>query len=328
MDNPAIGFRIGKADLSFVGSGLSRPECILALPDGTFFTSHSLGILKIAPDGTQQLIERNAEHDADGGFVSIPNGIALMQNGEFLVANLGNHLIERVAPDGKTLVERDSIDGRPLGEVNFVMRDSVDGYWATIATYQEDSFAAYNGGGVADGIVIRVDSKGARIAAQGIAYANEIRLDSKREYLYVVESFGCCIKRFRLDADDVGKDGEVFGPADLGGIPDGIAFDSFGNLWVTLIGADRLGFITPDGDFHVVLEFGLPERVTAFQIAMRERRVAFSDLIAASDDDIRILTSVTFGGPDLGTIYLGSVLGERLPCFRAPCPGLPMAHWR
>jgi gluconolactonase len=39
------------------------------------------------------------------------------------------------------------------------------------------------------------------------------------------------------------------------------------------------------------------------------------------------MASVTFGGPDLQTIYIGSLKGKRIPYFRAPAPGLPMVHW-
>jgi hypothetical protein len=39
------------------------------------------------------------------------------------------------------------------------------------------------------------------------------------------------------------------------------------------------------------------------------------------------LTSLTFGGPDLRTVYLGSVKGTTLPYFNSPVPGLPMIHW-
>jgi sugar lactone lactonase YvrE len=283
--------------------------------------------MKILPDGSQALIERKADYDARYGRPSIPNGFAVMPDGYLLLANLGMHVIDRMAPDGTSTVELDAIGGARFGEVNFVLRDAIDGYWATIATYATDSFAAYNSGGAADGKVIRVDSKGARVAAQNIAYANEVRLDAKREYLYVVESFGFHITRFKLDANDIGTQREIYGPPDLGGIPDGIAFDSFGNLWVTLIGVDQLGFITPEGDFQVVLQLGSADGIDAFRAALRERRVGYPELIGVSEENVRILTSLTFGGADLRTVYLGSVMGDRLACFRSPVAGLPMAHW-
>jgi hypothetical protein len=39
------------------------------------------------------------------------------------------------------------------------------------------------------------------------------------------------------------------------------------------------------------------------------------------------MASVTFGGPDLQTIYIGSLKSQQIPYFRAPAPGLPMVHW-
>jgi gluconolactonase len=39
------------------------------------------------------------------------------------------------------------------------------------------------------------------------------------------------------------------------------------------------------------------------------------------------MASLTFGGPDLRTVYLGSLMGTTIPYFRAPVAGLPLAHW-
>jgi gluconolactonase len=39
------------------------------------------------------------------------------------------------------------------------------------------------------------------------------------------------------------------------------------------------------------------------------------------------MASLTFGGPDLQTVYLGSLRGTTLPSFRAPVAGLSLVHW-
>ena len=41
-----------------------------------------------------------------------------------------------------------------------------------------------------------------------------------------------------------------------------------------------------------------------------------------------MMASVTFGGPDLRTVYLGSLMGTTIPCFRSPVTGLPLPHWK
>jgi hypothetical protein len=40
------------------------------------------------------------------------------------------------------------------------------------------------------------------------------------------------------------------------------------------------------------------------------------------------MASLTFGGPDLQTVYLGSLRGTTIPYFRSPVAGLPMQHWQ
>jgi len=329
-NNPAIGFKIEKKDLSYAGKGLSRPECIIAQPDGTLLVSDANGVMRINADGSQHLIRRKSNYDKNyEGKEPATNGFALMPNGNMLIANFGTDVIEEMSPDGTCRLVMDKFNGKRLGSTNFILRDPKEGYWASISTYEPDSFAAHNGNwGPNDGFVMRVDSKGPRIVAEGIRFTNECRLDAKGQFLYVVESFGCCIARFPIKADGNCGPKELFGPADLGGIPDGIAFDEAGNLWVTLIGVDQLGFITPQGDLHIVLELGLPDRVQSFRAAFNERRVGFNDLLTVSDDNVRVLTSITFGGADRKAVFLGSIMGESLPSFRSPVAGLPLAHWK
>lgn len=42
---------------------------------------------------------------------------------------------------------------------------------------------------------------------------------------------------------------------------------------------------------------------------------------------LRNITSVTFGGPELKTVYLGSLFGDGLFTFRSPVAGAIPAHW-
>jgi len=145
-----------------------------------------------------------------------------------------------------------------------------------------------------------------------------------------VETTGGCITRLRIDecGNAVGR--EVFGPRSLGtgAWPDGIAFDSAGNLWGTLVYSDRLFVLTPKGDLRVLLDEGDPIKVGALEQAFRANRVTEDVLFATGQGIAPWMASVTFGGPDLQTVYIGSLKGHRIPCFRAPVPGLPMVHWR
>jgi gluconolactonase len=40
------------------------------------------------------------------------------------------------------------------------------------------------------------------------------------------------------------------------------------------------------------------------------------------------MASLSFGGPDLTTVYLGSLRGTRIPFFTSPVAGQKMIHWR
>ena len=65
------------------------------------------------------------------------------------------------------------------------------------------------------------------------------------------------IHTLRVQPDGSLTDREIFGPSSLGtGVIDGIAFDAYGNLWATMILAERLIAITPQGDVLELLDCG------------------------------------------------------------------------
>ena len=119
-----------------------------------------------------------------------------------------------------------------------------------------------------DGYIALIDADGApRIVADGFIGTNEIRLDAAEEWLYVVESNARHISRLRAAPDGSLSGREIYGPADLGGIPDGFAFDELGNLWITLVNADRLVVLTPEGEVLTLLDDGDADGVRAFDEA-------------------------------------------------------------
>jgi len=156
---------------------------------------------------------------------------------------------------------------------------------------------------------------------------NEIRLDANEEWLYVVESNGRRISRLRVQTDGSLSDREVFGPSDLGGIPDGFAFDAYGNLWITLIMSERLVALTPEGDLLTLLDDGDPVKVEAFDRHFCAGTMTPEVMASCKGTLAPWMASVTFGGTDLRTVYLGSLMGDTLPSFTAPVAGLPLSHW-
>ena len=335
--NPVLDFGIDKASLNYIGQELKRPECILAEPDGTLWSADARGgVMRIAPDGSQRLITQTRSGHFEGAASeasrylegTLPNGMAFAENGDFLIANFGTDRLEIMSRDGQSHVLADSIDGEPIGKVNFVLRDSQNRVWITVSTRIKNWMHALRTD-LPDGYVARYEAGKFRIVADGFHFTNEIRFDAKEEFMYVVETTGGCISRLRIDDKGNLKNREVFGPSRLGrgAWPDGIAFDSFGNLWGTMVYSDKLFVLTPQGDLRVLLDEGDPHRVDALERQFCEGKVTEDVLFATGRGVAPWMASVTFGGPDLQTAYIGSLKGGRIPYFRAPLPGLPMVHW-
>ena len=335
--NPILDFEICKSSLQYAGRDLQRPECILAERDGTLWSADARGgVVRIEPDGTQRIVTQNRSgHFADVTSEAtrylrgtLPNGLAFAKNGDFLISNFGTDCLEVMTRDGSSRVLADSIDGKPAGKVNFVLRDSRDRIWITVSTKIANWMHALRTD-LADGYIARYENDHLEIAAEASTFTNEIRFDADEEFLHVVETTGGCISRLRVDEN--GKVGrkEVFGPASLGAgaWPDGIAFDSWGNLWGTMVYSDKLFVLTPDGDLRVLLDEGDPVKVSALEEAFRQNNVTEDVLFATGQGIAPWMASVTFGGPDLRTVYIGSLRGSRIPYFRAPVAGLPMVHW-
>lgn len=341
--NPLDGFTVDRAAIRTIGRDLQRPECILAERDGTLWAADARGgVTRIAADGTQRFIGQRADDrfasaatDSADAFEAkftqgtLPNGLAFAADGSLLIANFGTDCLEQMSRDGRTRTLHDRIDGQPIGKVNFVLRDSKNRIWITVST-RMNPWTRAAASRVRDGYIAVVDEHGLRVVADGFHFTNEIRFDAREEFLYIVETTGPHISRMRVVESPRGvalSEREVFGPADLGGYPDGIAFDAHGNLWCTLVMVDRLVALTPQGDLRLLLDDGDPAASRNLVEKMQAGSVTAEDMSRARGTLAPWMASITFGGPDLRTVYVGSLLGHTIPYFRSPVPGLPMVHW-
>jgi gluconolactonase len=334
--NPLIGWQLERAGVRSVGRDLQRPECILAERDGTLWSADARGgVMRINPDGSQQLIAQKVDTRFSAAPASserymlqgtLPNGLAFADNGDFLIANFGTDALERMTRGGESRVLYTQIDGAPLGKVNFVLRDSRQRIWLTVTTRAIPWTRSINEK-LADGYVALIDERGIRIAADGFVGTNEIRLDAKEEWLYVVESNARRISRLRLHGDGRLTDREVYGPSQLKGIPDGFAFDAIGNLWMTYVISDRIAAITPAGDELILFEDADAAKVREFDRHFFAGTVTPDVMMACGGTLAPWTASLTFGGADLRTLYIGSLRGTTIPYLRSPVPGLPMVHW-
>jgi xylono-1,5-lactonase len=86
------------------------------------------------------------------------------------------------------------------------------------------------------------------------------------------------------------------------GLPDGMAIDEGGGVWVAAIGAGQVVRIAPDGRQDLVLEVGVP----------------YVSALCFGGSDRRDLLVTTFGGPPYDLRHSGSVVTTRVDVAGAP----------
>ena len=203
---------------------------------GNLYFSHREGIYKLSPAGALTDWVR----DADAGF----NGHKILPDGTHLVCASKKSAVWRVDPGGKYLGDASrECDGQPLREPNDVTLDSHGGFYFTDP-----------GGSRKEpvGTVYYVDRGGRTSrAAGGMVVPNGLVIDPKARFLYVAETTPNRILRFAIQGP--GKLGklEVFAtlPPREGhqAVPDGLAVDEKGNVYVAHLGTSHVLVLSPQG---------------------------------------------------------------------------------
>jgi sugar lactone lactonase YvrE len=311
--------------LAFTGSGLNRPECVLCTARGDIYTADWRGgVAHVRPDGSQRMYVGRAP---DGRELR-PNGIALLADGSFLIADLGAELggVFRLTRDGECSVFVDQVDGVPLPPSNFVFVDAAGRTWITVSTRHTPRAAAYRDD-VADGFIVLVDCKGARIVADGLGYTNEAAIDPSGHWLYVNETFSRRLSRFPLLADGVLGAKEIVTEFGAGTFPDGLAFDVDGHAWITSIVSNRVIRVAPDGHQQIMLEDNDTEHLAWVEAAFVAGELGRPHLDNIRSQRLRNISSLAFGGRDLRTGYLGCLLGDAVAHLPMPVAGIAPTHW-
>ncbi|MEO6434291.1 MAG: SMP-30/gluconolactonase/LRE family protein, partial [Tepidisphaeraceae bacterium] len=142
--------------------------------------------------------------------------------------------IIRVAPDGRHEVFATHAGDHKLACANFGLFDAAGNFFVTDSgQWMKRNGRLYR---------FTPDGCGTSLAAP-FGYANGLALSGDEKTLYVVESDGERIFRFDLAT---GRH-EVFAES-VGRMPDGLALDSAGNLYVACYASDDIQLITPAGE--------------------------------------------------------------------------------
>jgi hypothetical protein len=314
------------SELDFLGTGLSRPECVLTHASGLLFVSDwsgAGGVAAIAPDGCVSRIQI-----AENSVHIRPNGIALEPGGSFLVAHLGAETggLYRLFPDGThepVLLEIEGV----LPPSNFPLRDAQGRIWLTVSTRKSPRALDYRPD-AATGFIVLIDSRGARIVADGLGYTNEVALSPDGKSLYVNETFGRRLTRFTIGADGSLSEKALVYRFGSGDYPDGLTFDADGHAWVTSIVSNRVIRIdVATGERLTVLEDSVAPHVDEAETAYRNNTMGRPHLDIQPATQLRNISSLAFGGPDLRTAYLGCLLGDAIASFRTEIAGARPVHF-
>lgn len=324
---------VSVAALAWRGTGLVRPECVLATASGDLYTSDWRGgVAHMHPDGTHALYAGRLPQAADANRPTRPNGIALRRDGSFLMADLGEDLggVYRLGRDGTVSEVLTHVDGIDLPSSNFVAEDAQGRVWLTVSTRLKPRSLGYNDR-VADGFIVLMDSTGARIVADGLGFTNEALVSPDGQWLYVNETYHKKMSRYPLRADGALGAKEVVTTFGHGAFPDGFAFDSAGAAWVTCVIGNQLIRVTPDGAQQIVLEDGNPEYVDWVEAAYARAELGRQHMDKPHTTRLKNISSIAFGGADLKTVYLGCLAGDAIAHFRLPetldLRGHAPVHW-
>lgn len=313
------------ATLEARGSGLQRPECVLATAAGDLYTADWRGgVAHLLADGSSRLYTGAAPD----GLPLRPNGIALLKDGSFLLAQLGadDGGVYRLDRSGAVTPWLREVDGVVLPPTNFVVEDAHGRFWITVSTRKRPRDQGYRRQG-GDGFVVMVDGLGARIVADGLGYANEVAVDPSGRWLYANETFARRLSRFPLRPDGALGERETVVEFGAGTFPDGLAFDEEGNAWVVSIVSNRLIRVAPDGTPTIWLEDAEAAHLAWVERAYTSDTMGRPHLDAAPQGRLKNISSIAFSGADRRTGVLGCLLGSELVTLAMPTPGLRPTHW-
>jgi sugar lactone lactonase YvrE len=211
---------------------LDHPEGIAIHRDGSVWCGGEQGqIYRIEPDGSS--IEQVA---SSGGF---SQGMTFDKEDNLYVCDLAHAAVMKLdAKSGSLEKFAEGAEGREISIANFPAFDPEG------CLYVSDSHAFKDPG---PGVFrFYPDGSGELWYGEPINFANGLALAPDGSHLYVAETFGNAI--FRIPIEEDGSAGEREEVASLPGVlPDGLAFDAEGNLYVACYEPSQVLRVSPDG---------------------------------------------------------------------------------
>ena len=268
---------------SFV-NGLDHPEGVAWGPDEHVYAGGEAGqIYRITLSGEV------TEIGTTGGFVL---GICLDAQANVYACDLNHRAVMRITPAGEVSTYSSGAPGRKMVVPNYPVFDRKGNlYVSDSGGWKEDNGRLFR---VAPGGHTEV------LGSEVSRFPNGLALSPDGAYPYVVVSNTSSVVRLALRAD--GSTGPPDTVVELPRtVPDGLAFDRDGNLYIACYTPDVIYRLDPDHDLQVVVEDWE------------------STLIATP-------TNIAFAGADLSTLVVASLSRWHLAKARLPVPGQPLHY--
>jgi gluconolactonase len=289
------------------GKGVMKAEGVVIDKEGNVYGGGRNGVIyKVTPDGkVHELCTLPAG--------SIPNGITMDRQGNLVYCDLGKKAMMRVTQSGQVSMIADRVGTLALTLPNFASYDAEGNlYVSNSSTRDINSALAELTNPEPNGALVRIrpDGRG-EVVATGIYLANGTAIDPKEEAVYVLESTRDDCLRIAIKKDGTFGKPEIYSK-DFPALPDGMAFDVEGNLFVTLPGKGKDGQLVP-----------------ANQIIKVDTNGKWSLLIDdPTGQKMDLPTNCAFGGPGLQDLYIANLEGDHFNRVHTTFRGHPLYHQR
>ncbi len=210
-------------------TGLDHPECLAFDRHGQLWAGGEAGqIYRIDPKGEVTTVAELGSFNA---------GLAFSPSGDLFVCN-PNMGIVRIAPSGSDSVFATRAAAHKLVTPNFPVFDRAGNMYVSDSGKWKQQ----------DGCLLRFTPDGlGQVIGGPFGYANGLALSADEKHLFMVESNMDRVYRFQLHADGALGAAEIYAEG-IGRLPDGLALDAAGNLYVSCYASDEIYRISPSGE--------------------------------------------------------------------------------